>query len=148
VIATASSDEKRAYARRQGADEAVGYDEIESLSADIVIDPVGGDVFTRSLAILKPLGNIVAIGFTAGLWTDPSVQWLVGRNVGVQGIYLGRLMKLDPPFVRGCAEELLRMWARGEIEPAVGATFPLAAASDAHALIEARKHVGKVVLEP
>jgi NADPH2:quinone reductase len=57
-------------------------------------------------------------------------------------------MKLDPPFVRGCAEELLRMWARGEIEPAVGATFPLAAASDAHALIEARKHVGKVVLEP
>jgi len=40
------------------------------------------------------------------------------------------------------------MWGRGEIEPAVGATFPLADASDAHALIEARKHVGKVVLEP
>ena len=148
VVATASSDEKRAYAREQGADDAVGYDELDSLSVDVVIDPVGGDVFTRSLAILKPLGNIVAIGFTGGLWEDPSVQWLVGRNVGVQGLYLGRLMKHDPQFVRGCAEELLGMWARGEIEPAVGATFPLADASGAHALIEARKHVGKVVLEP
>jgi NADPH2:quinone reductase len=148
VIATASSDEKRAFARAQGADEAVGYDEIEGLSVDVVIDPVGGDVFTRSLAILKPLGNIVAIGFTGGLWQDPSVRWLVGRNVGVQGLYLGRLMKLDPQFVRRAADELLAMWARGEIEPAVGATFPLADASDAHALIESRKHVGKVVLEP
>jgi len=148
VVATASSDEKRAFARAQGADEAVGYDEIDSLSVDVVIDPVGGDVFTRSLAILKPLGNIVAIGFTGGLWQDPSVQWLVGRNVGVQGLYLGRLMKHDPKFVRACADELLAMWARGEIEPAVGATFPLADASDAHALIESRKHVGKVVLEP
>jgi len=148
VVATASSDEKRAYAREQGADEAVGYDEIDSLSVDVVIDPVGGEVFTRSLAILKPLGNIVAIGFTGGLWQDPSVQWLVGRNVGVQGLFLGRLMKHDPQFVRGCADELLELWAKGEIEPAVGATFPLADASGAHALIESRKHVGKVVLEP
>jgi NADPH2:quinone reductase len=148
VIATASSDEKRAFARQQGADEAVGYDEIDSLSADIVIDPVGGEVFTRSLAILKPLGNIVAIGFAGGLWVDPSVQWLVGRNAGVQGLFLGRLMKHDPRFVRDCAGDLLGMWARGEIEPAVGATFPLASASDAHGLIESRQHVGKVVLEP
>ncbi|MEA2673506.1 MAG: NADPH:quinone reductase [Chloroflexota bacterium] len=148
VIATASSDEKRAFARAQGADEAVGYDELDGLSVDVVIDPVGGEVFTRSLAILKPLGNIVAIGFTGGLWQDPSVQWLVGRNVGVQGLYLGRLMKLDPQFVRRAADELLAMWARGEIEPAVGATFPLAEAAEAHALIESRKHVGTVVLEP
>ena len=71
VIATASSDEKRAYAREQGADEAVGYDELDSRSVDVVIDPVGGEAFTRSLAILKPLGNIVAIGFTGGLWLGP-----------------------------------------------------------------------------
>jgi NADPH2:quinone reductase len=148
VVATASSDEKRAYARAQGADEAVGYDEIGSLSVDVVIDPVGGEVFTRSLAILKPLGNIVAIGFTGGLWQDPSVQWLVGRNAGVQGLFLGRLIKHEPQFVRDCVGELLAMWGRGEIEPAVGETFPLADASEAHALIETRKHVGKVVLEP
>ncbi len=148
VIATASSEEKRAVATTAGADEAVGYDEIDDLRVDVVIDPVGGEVFTRSLALLNPLGSIVAIGFAGGLWQDPSVQWLVGRNAAVVGFYLGRLMKLQPELVKQCADELLAMWARDEIDPLVGATFPLGEADAAHALIEARKHVGKVVLEP
>jgi NADPH2:quinone reductase len=148
VVATASSDEKRVVAREAGADEAIGYNEIDELRVDIVIDPVGGDVFTRSLPVLNPLGTIVAIGFTGGLWQDPSVQWLVGRNASVFGFFLGRLMKLRPDYVRERADELLAMWARGEIEPLVGATFPLGEADAAHALIETRKHVGKVVLEP
>jgi NADPH2:quinone reductase len=148
VIATASSEEKRAVAREAGADEAIGYDEIDELRVDVVIDPVGGDVFTRSLPTLSPLGSIVAIGFAGGLWQDPSVQWLVGRNAAVVGFYLGRLMKLRPELVTAAAVELLAMWARGEIDPLVGATFPLGEADAAHALIESRKHVGKVVLEP
>jgi NADPH2:quinone reductase len=148
VIATASSEEKRAYARALGADEVRGYDEIDDLRVDVVIDPVGGDVFTRSLPLLNPLGAIVAIGFAGGLWQDPSVQWLVGRNAAVVGVYLGRLMKLRPDLVRAAAEELLTLWRDGQIDPSVGATFPLADAGDAHALIESRRHVGKVVLEP
>jgi len=148
VIATASSDEKRAVARDAGADQAIGYDGIDELRVDVVMDPVGGDVFTRSLPTLNPLGSIVAIGFAGGLWQDPSVQWLVGRNAAVVGFYLGRLMKLRPELVKECAEQLLAMWARGEIEPLVGATFPLGDADGAHALIESRRHVGKVVLEP
>jgi NADPH2:quinone reductase len=148
VIATASTDEKRAFARAQGADDAVAYDAIDDLRVDVVIDPVGGEIFDRSLPLLKPLGAIVAVGFLSGLWTDPSVQWLVGRNASVVGVYLGRLLKLEPAFVGTCAYELLAMWERGEIDPVVGATFPLADADAAHALIEARRHVGKVVLEP
>jgi NADPH2:quinone reductase len=57
-------------------------------------------------------------------------------------------MKLQPGYVRECAVELLGMWARGEIDPVVGARFALADAGAAHALIAERKHVGKVVLEP
>ncbi len=148
VIATASTAEKRAFALRAGADEAFGYDEIGDLRVDVVIDPVGGDVFTRSLPLLRPLGQIVAIGFTGGLWEDPSVAWLVGRNAGVQGVYLGRLLKHEPELVRECVHELLARWGRGLVEPLVGATFPLADAEAAHALIESRRHVGKVVLEP
>jgi len=148
VYATASSDEKREVARAMGADEVRGYDEIDDLRVDVVIDPVGGDVFTRSLPLLNPLGAIVAIGFAGGLWQDPSVQWLVGRNAAVVGVYLGRLMKLNPGLVRAAADELLTLWRGGEIDPPVGATFPLADARDAHALIESRRHVGKVVLEP
>jgi len=148
VIATASTDEKRAFALEQGADDAVGYDAIDDLRVDVVIDPVGGELFTRSLPLLKPLGAIVAVGYLGGLWTDPSVQWLVGRNASVVGVYLGRLLKLEPAFVHACASELLAMWGRGEINPVVGATFPLGEADAAHALIESRRHVGKVVLEP
>jgi NADPH2:quinone reductase len=148
VVATASSDEKRAFARAAGADEALGYDEIDDLRVDVVIDPVGGDVFTRSLPLLNPLGAIVAIGFAGGMWNDPSVQWLVGRNASVVGVYLGRLMKLQPGLVHEAAAELLALWARGEIDPVVGSTFPLEEADAAHALIESRRHVGKVVLEP
>jgi NADPH:quinone reductase len=148
VIATASTDEKRAFARRIGADEAVGYDETDDLRVDVVVDPVGGEVFTRSLPLLSPLGAILAIGFAGGLWVDPSVQWLVGRNAAVVGVYLGRLMKLQPQLVHECAIELLALWAQGAIDPVVGATFALDDAGAAHALIEAREHVGKVILEP
>jgi NADPH2:quinone reductase len=148
VVATASSDEKREVALKAGAHEVRGYDEIDDLRVDLVIDPVGGDVFTRSLPLLNPLGTIVAIGFAGGLWQDPSVQWLVGRNVSVFGFYLGRLMKLQPGFVRECTFELLALWEQHQIEPLVGATYPLGDAGGAHALIEARQHVGKVVLEP
>ncbi|MFL5925694.1 MAG: zinc-binding dehydrogenase [Gaiellaceae bacterium] len=148
VIATASSEEKRAFARRAGADDAIGYDDVDELRVDVVVDPVGGDVFTRSLPVLNPLGAIVAVGFAGGLWHDPTVQWLVGRNVSVVGVYLGRLMKLRPQLVKAAAEDLLAMWGRGEIDPLVGATFPLAEAGRAHALIESRQHVAKVVLEP
>jgi NADPH2:quinone reductase len=148
VFATASTDEKRAVAREAGSDEVLGYDDIDALRVDVVIDPVGGDVFTRSLPLLNPLGTIVAIGFAGGLWQDPSVQWLVGRNASVFGFYLGRLMKLQPDYVRERAHELLGLWTEGAIDPLVGATFPLGDADAAHALIESRKHVGKVVLEP
>ena len=148
VYATASSDEKRAVASCAGADEVRGYNEIDDLRVDVVLDPVGGEVFTRSLPLLNPLGTIVAIGFAGGLWQDPSVQWLVGRNASVFGFYLGRLLRLEPQVVLLAAEKLLELWADGAIDPLVGATFPLAEANEAHALIEARRHVGKVVLEP
>jgi NADPH:quinone reductase len=148
VIATASTSEKRAFAERVGADDVRAYEDIDDVRVDLVIDPVGGEIFTRSLSLLKPLGTIAGIGFIGGEWDNPSVQWIVGRNISVSGVYLGRLMQLEPKLVRRMAEELLGRWSEGAIEPVVGATFPLADARDAHALIEARRHVGKVVLEP
>jgi NADPH:quinone reductase len=148
VVATASTPAKRQFAAEVGADEARGYDELDDLRVDVVVDPVGGETFTHSLPLLNPLGSIVAIGFAGGTWNDPSVQWLVGRNIAVVGVYLGRLMKLRPGFVRECVAELLGLWSQGALDPIVGARFPLASADEAHALIESRSHVGKVVLEP
>ena len=80
------------------------------------------------------------------MWQDVSPALLVGRNVSVQGFYLGRLMRLAPELVRTAAEEVVELWRSGAVRPVVGATFPLEHAADAHRLIDDRKHLGKVVL--
>ena len=149
VVATASTEEKRELARELGADEAYAYDEFaDAVRADIVLDPVGGDVFTASLGVVNPLGTLVAVGYAAGEWHPLSTQLLVGRNVAVFGFYLGRLMRLAPGRVHEAANEVLQAWREGAVKPLVGATFPLDRAADAHRLIEDRRHVGKVVLVP
>ena len=149
VVATASTEEKRAVALEQGADEAFGYDEFaEKVRADVVLDPVGGEVFTQSFGVLNPLGTVVAIGFAGGWWESLDPAPLVGRNLGLQGFYLGRLMRHNPGLVREAIGELVELWSSGSVKPLVGATFPLERAADAHELIEARRHVGKVVLVP
>ena len=149
VVATASSEEKRAFALEQGADEAYAYDEFaEVVRADVVLDPVGGDLVAQSLKVLEPLGVYVLIGYAGGFWRDVSPALLVGRNVSLAGFYLGRLMRHRPGLVRQATEELVRLWEAGAVRPVVGATFPLEQAADAHRLIEERKHVGKVVLVP
>ena len=149
VIATASTEEKRELARSLGAEEAYGYDDFAGcVRADVVLDPVGGAVFESSLKVLNPLGTLIAIGFAAGMWEPLNPALLVGRNVGVQGFYLGRLMAHRPDLVHKAADDLARLWAEGAIRPVVGAELPLDRAADGHRLIEERRHVGKVVLVP
>jgi NADPH2:quinone reductase len=149
VVATASSEEKRGVALELGADEALGYDEFEErVRADVVLDSVGGDVFERSFGVLKPLGTVVGIGFAGGWWKPLDPSPLVGRNLGLQGFYLGRLMRHRPDLVREAIGELVALWEEGAVKPLVGATFSLSEAADAHRLIEERRSVGKVVLVP
>ena len=149
VVATASSEQKRAFARELGADEAYGYDEFaEQVRADVVLHPVGGELVSPSLNVLKPLGAFVALGYAGGFWQELNPALLVGRNIGLLGFYLGRLMRFAPEVVRAATEELLQLWHSGAVKPVVGATFPLAQAGDAQRLIEERKSMGKVVLVP
>jgi len=149
VVATASTDEKREVAAQQGADDVFGYDDfVDGVRADVVLDPVGGDVFTRSFSVLRPLGTVVALGFAGGWWEHMDPAPLVGRNLGMQGFYLGRLMRHEPELVQEAVGELLELWSAGAVKPLIGATFPLERAGEAHELIESRRHVGKVVLVP
>ena len=149
VLATASTEEKRSVALAQGADEVFGYDEFEDgVRADVVLDPVGGEVFKRSFAVLRPLGVVVALGFAGGWWEPLDPAPLVGRNLGMQGFYLGRLMRHEPQLVQEAVGEIVDLWSSGAVKPLVGARFSLADAGAAHELIESRGHVGKVVLVP
>jgi NADPH2:quinone reductase len=149
VIATASSEEKRELAAKLGADETYSYEDFaEHVRADVTLDPVGGDLVAQSLNVLNPLGVHVLIGYAGGFWGEISPALLVGRNVGLQGFYLGRLMRHRPDLVKAATDELMSLWAEGAVRPVVGATFPLSEAADAHRLIEERRHMGKVVLLP
>jgi NADPH2:quinone reductase len=149
VVATASTEEKREFARSLGAGDAYGYDEFaEAVRADVVVDPVGGDVFAASLRTLEPFGTLIAIGYAGGLWPQLDPAPLVGRNVGVQGFYLARLIGRRPELVREATEEVVGLWRDGAVRAIVGAVYPLAEAAEAHRLIEERRNQGKVVLVP
>jgi NADPH:quinone reductase len=149
ITAAAGSEEKRAFARKLGAHRTVTYDEIGDLDdIDIAFDPVGGPVFTACVKALRPLGVAIGIGFAGGTWEPIDPARLVGRNVGVQGFYLGRLMNFRPDLVRLEVAELLALWRRGALRPVVGAEFPLEQANEALDLIGSRGSTGKVVLVP
>ncbi len=149
VVATASTDEKRRFALELGADEVFGYDEFaDAVRADVVLDAVGGEIFKRSIGVLNPLGTIVGIGYADGWWDPLDTALMVGRNLSLQGFYLGRLMKLRPEVVQEATREVVELWEAGAVKPVVGATFPLEQAPEAHRLIEERRSVGKVVLVP
>ena len=149
VIAAVGSPEKLALCRELGAEEAYVYDELpDDLRVDVILDPVGGDLFERSLTRLRPLGQLVGIGYAGGLWPELQPAQIVGRNVGVQGVYIGRLLRHAPDVIAAATRELLELWSGSRIRPVVGAEFPLADVEDAHALIESRRSVGKIVLVP
>jgi NADPH2:quinone reductase len=149
VIAAVGSEEKHALCRELGASETYVYDEIpDDLRVDVIIDPVGGELFETAVGRLRPLGQLVAIGYAGGLWPELQPAQLVGRNVGVQGVYIGRLLRHAPDVIAAAMRELLELWSSRRIRPVVGAEFPLAEVEDAHALVESRRSVGKVVLVP
>ena len=149
VVAAVGSEEKLSVCRELGAEEAYVYDDLPAdLQADVVFDPVGGELFSSSFARLRPLGSVVAIGSAGGGWAQVEPARLVGRNAGLHGFYLGRLMRLDPALVRTALGELVSLWETAGLRPLVGAELPLEQVERAHALLESRRSVGKVVLVP
>jgi NADPH2:quinone reductase len=148
-VAAVGSTEKLELPRSLGAVECVTYEGLAELDqVDVVFDLVGGDVFATSLGLLKPLGSAIAVGYAGGIWQDVSPTWLVGRNIGVHGFYLGRLLGRRPDLVEQAGRDVLRLWEGGAVRPIVGAEYPLERAGEAHRLIEERKSTGKVVLVP
>src|SRR5262249_4521979 len=96
--------------------------------------------------LVRPLGAIAAIGFAAGEWEPVDPALLVGRNLGVYGFYLARLARLRPDVIRDAVAELVELWQSGKIAPYVGAELPLEGSAEAHALVEDRRSIGKVVV--
>ncbi|HWF32363.1 MAG TPA: zinc-binding dehydrogenase [Solirubrobacteraceae bacterium] len=158
VIATAGSRERARHAREHGAERAVDRSSEDFVAAVLdwtagagvhaVLDPLGGRVLGRSLELVRPIGAVAVVGEADGPWPAVSIARLAGRNIGLHGFYLGRLARREPETLRDALTALGRLWREHAIDPHVGSVFALERAGEAHALIERREQIGKVVLKP
>ncbi|WP_433711548.1 quinone oxidoreductase family protein [Nocardia sp. CA-084685] len=146
VVAAVSDLAKTDFLRGLGADEVVAYDQ-ESWGepVDYVLDAVGGDLLTPAIAAVAPGGRLVA--YSSGGGTIQAYDLLVGAK-SVIGFQMGRIARNSPDLYEHWRQELWQYFASGLLHPAVHAEFPLADAAEAHAVIENRSNLGKVILVP
>ena len=154
TIAVVSTEEKAATAKLAGADETVlvdGFkDAVKELTGgkgvDVIVDVVGGDLFTDSLRSLSTQGRLLVVGFTAGAIPAVKLNRLLLNNVDVRGVGWGAYAMVRPGFMRQQWEELLPMMESGVIDPPIGRTYPVEEFGQALQDMGDRKTLGKSVV--
>lgn len=156
VIATASSEEKREFLKSYGADHVLpsaGFREqvkeiTRGAGADVIYDPVGGDVFDESTRCIAFNGRILIIGFTSGRIPSIGVNMPLIKGYSIMGVRAGEYGRKFPEKGRENIQAIMQLLAERKIRPHVCARFPLAKAVDAMRMLSDRKVIGKVVIEP
>jgi NADPH2:quinone reductase len=155
TIVVASTEEKAAFAREAGADEAVplaGFkDEVAALTGgrgvDVVLDVVGGEVFTDSLRCLAEQGRLLVVGFAGGQGIpEVRVNRLLLNNVDVRGVGWGAFALTKPDYLHQQWQTLLPMLASGVVRPPIGATYDLDDFGLALTEMADRRTLGKTVV--
>ena len=156
VIATAGSDEKVEVCRSLGADHALNYkaqDFVEEVKkttgghgADVVFDPIGGDVYDRSTKCIAFEGRIVIVGFTSGRIPQAAANHVLVKNYSVVGLHWGLYAKRAPQLIPPAMKALLDLYEAGKIKTYIGLRLPLSQAPRALATVAEGKSTGKVVL--
>jgi len=156
VIATAGSDAKLEVCRHMGADLTINHTTedfvdvvkkaTEGRGADVVYDPVGGDMFERSTKCIAFEGRIVVVGFTSGRVQAVAANHVLIKNYSVLGLHWGLYRQRAPQLIPECTKALLHLYAEGKIRPHVGHQAPLADAVAVLESVAARRTTGKAVL--
>jgi NADPH2:quinone reductase len=155
VLAVVSDERKAEVARQAGAHEVLlstgdwvqqVREKTDGRGADVVMDPVGGDIFDRSLKCLAPEGRLLVVGFTSGRIPEVAVNRLLLRNIDVVGVAWGAFLMHDPTVTAAIAKDLASLAGQGIVQPLVGPTYPLEQGAQALRDLEQRRATGKVVL--
>ncbi len=156
IIGTVGSDHKRGVVRDNGADVAVNYRtedfvevvkrETNGRGADIVYDPVGGEVGQRSTKCIAPEGRLLIIGFTSGAFSNFVSNHILIKNYSVVGVHWGLYRQFRPAEIDRAWKALWELYAAGRIKPLVGARYPMTQAAEAMEALASREAVGKIVL--
>ncbi|HXC55950.1 MAG TPA: NADPH:quinone oxidoreductase family protein [Rhizomicrobium sp.] len=156
VIATASSEAKRDFLKSYGADLVLpssGFREAvkEATSgegANVIYDPVGGDVFDESTRCIAFDGRIAIVGFTSGRIPQIGVNMPLIKGYSILGVRAGEYDRKFPAKGRENMFAITKLLAEKKIRPHIHARFPLAQAVDAMRTLQDRSVIGKVVIEP
>jgi NADPH2:quinone reductase len=155
VIATASSDEKLAIAKARGADHLVRYDRepfrdavkriTDGQGADVVFDPVGGEVFENSMRCINWGARLLVIGFTGGIGLAKT-NLLMIKGASVLGVRAGEAVRKNPALGEVRIKALTEWAEAGKIRPNVSHRLPLEDYAKAMRLLIERKAIGRVAL--
>ncbi len=156
VIACVGGTDKFAFCREQGADHCLDYcepswvDSVKEITggygADVIYDPVGGDVFDLSTKCIAFEGRLLVIGFAGGRIPSIQANRILLKNISVVGLHWGEYRKYNPGLIQTAQEELFALYAVGKIRPVVQKTYPLAASVEGLKDLAERRVLGKSVL--
>lgn len=165
VLAVARSQERLQLARNHGATEGLLHNEPElgqrvkaltnGRGADLVFDPVGGDLFTETLRATAPLGRILVIGFASGTIPQIPANILLVKNIDVIGFNFGIYLGWSPEDERKRHAERLRMMMQTlfelaqekQIRPTSSDCYPLRDFVSAFSAVESRRSFGRILIE-
>lgn len=157
VFATAGGVEKVEVCRRLGAELAVDYrvedfvDIVKEATggrgADVIYDPVGGDVFDRSRRCIASEGRILVIGFTGGRFAEAPTNHVLVKNYSVVGVHWGLYRERAPEYVREVHERLCRLHEQGAIDPLISDRVAFEEIPTALTRLAGRGTWGKIVYE-
>jgi NADPH2:quinone reductase len=156
IIATVGSDPKLAIVRAHGADVAVNYQtedfvevvkrETNGRGADVIFDPVGGELGQRSTKCIAFEGRLLIIGFTSGAFSNFVSNHILVKNYSIVGVHWGLYLQQNPAKIAQAWQVLWELYEAGLLKPLVGGRYPMDHVADAMEALTSRTAVGKIVL--
>ncbi len=158
VIATAGSEKKLQVCRDAGASHVINYREqdfvpvvkelTDGKGANVIYDPVGGDVFARSDKCLAFSGRLMPVGFASGSVPQIPANRVLIKNYSVVGVHWGAYFRHDPELIQTTHTRLCELYADGHIKPVIYGQRPMRELPDALGLLQDRKSFGKIIVTP
>ena len=153
VIAAARGAAKLDAARDAGADHLIDTDTddlrdcVKALGgADVVYDPIGGDLFKAAMRSARPEARLLLIGFASGSVPQIPANILLVKNLNAVGVYMGGYSAFDPAVLTDSAGTLMQWHREGQIRPKIGGEVELHRAAEAFDMLRRRQAVGKLVV--
>ena len=158
VFSTAGGPEKVKVCEKLGAEVAVDYKEenfvdavkeaTDGRGAEVIFDPVGGEVFDLSRRCVAFEGRIVVVGFTSSSIADVPTNHLLVKNYSVVGLHWGLYNKVAPELVVETHEALVELYQNDEIDPLIFKSVPFEEVPEALGLLGSRRTYGKLITTP